>query len=40
MFSIANVVFKQFIRRQAYDVFTAAVDLFRRTFDINTFCNA
>ena len=39
MFSIANIVFKQFIRRQAY-VFTAAVDLLRRKFDINTLCNA
>ena len=40
MFSIANIVFKKFIRRQAYDVFTAGVDLLRRKFDINTLCNA
>ena len=37
MFSIANIVFKKFIRTQAYD---AAADLLRRKFDINTLCNA
>ena len=40
MFSIANIVFKKFIRTQAYDVFNAAADLLRRKFDINTLCNA